>query len=906
MNSRWMFLPVVAGLAAVSLAPLGRAAAPGAATPRQVPPRLREVILVFKTHFDLGYTDLASNVIQRYRTTMIDKALRVVDENRGLPPAQQFVWTLPGWPLHAILDWPEQTAERRARVWQAFQEGRFVVHALPASTHTELLGLEELVHGLDYSSQLTRQAGLALPRDAKMSDVPCHTWILPTLLRHAGVDFLHLGCNSASSSPQVPPLFWWEGPDGSRLLTFYSAGGYGSSLLPPADWPHQTWLALLQTGDNRGPPEPADVQKLLAQAAGQMPGVRVRIGRLSDFADAVRAEQPQLPVIRGDMPDTWIHGPMSDPAGAALARRVRSGLAATEILSALLQSWNVPRPDPSAVIAEAYEGSLLYGEHTWGGALRWVTKYGADIRFTYGDAWKAEREQGRFQKLETSWAEHSAYIEKAHALIRPALDSELRALAEAIAIDGKRVVVFNPLPWVRDGEVTVPREVGGIAALQPVEGGPPLPVEALAEGGRFIARAVPALGYRCYLPVNDAPSSAGLAADERAGLLENALVKVRLDPTRGTIRSFIDKRTGRELVDAAAPHGLGQYLYERYDADEVARFLRAYGKKDIGWFFAEFGKPKLPAAAVAPHRAVSPRNFTLHCELSAIAATARMTAPAGGDLPHAVTTRVTLLRDQPWVEVAVTVHDKAADPWPEAGWICLPVDVATPQFRVGRLASILDPQRDIVPGANRHLYAVSTGVSITDPQGRGVGICPVDHPLISLSEPGCWRFSADFVPRAPVAFVNLFNNQWTTNFRLWNSGTWTSRVRVWPVSRPEAETAIVGPSLEANAPLLSAAAAGRAGRLPTTASGITLSRKGIQVALSRATRDGEGPMLRLWELAGRGGPCRVSLPAGLAARSAQPVNLRGEPTGPSVAMADRSFEVPLGAFAPASVVLTPP
>ena len=107
-----------------------------------------------------------------------------------------------------------------------------------------------------------------------MTDVPSHTWIVPTVLKHAGVDFLHLGCNSASGSPDVPLLFWWEGPDGSRVLTMYEASGYGSGLRPPADWPHKTWLALIHTGDNHGPPPPGQVQKLLDQAAlAAEPGV---------------------------------------------------------------------------------------------------------------------------------------------------------------------------------------------------------------------------------------------------------------------------------------------------------------------------------------------------------------------------------------------------------------------------------------------------------------------------------------------------------------------------------------------------------------------------------------------------------------------------------------------------------
>ena len=117
-------------------------------------PRVEEVIIVFKTHFDIGYTDMAAAVVERYRTSMIDQALEVVERNRDLPPEQQFVWTIPGWPMHKILeDWPGQSAERQKRILAAFKDGRFVVHALPFSTHTELLELEDLVRGLGNASQ---------------------------------------------------------------------------------------------------------------------------------------------------------------------------------------------------------------------------------------------------------------------------------------------------------------------------------------------------------------------------------------------------------------------------------------------------------------------------------------------------------------------------------------------------------------------------------------------------------------------------------------------------------------------------------------------------------------------------------------------------------------------------------
>ena len=457
-------------------------------------PGLREIVIVFKTHFDIGYTDMASNVVARYATSMIDQALDVADRNRDLPPSQQFAWTIPGWPMRRILDAPGQTPERRARVGAALREGRFVVHGLPFTTHTETLEPEDLVRALGHSSYIARSFGLPLPRDGKMTDVPEHTRLLATVLRHAGIDFMHIGCNGLSSPLQVPPLYWWEGPDGSRVLTMYSPQ-YGTGLLPPADWPHRTWLALIHTGDNHGPPRPDEVKKVLDQVAERLPGVRARIGRLSDFAGAILAEHAELPVVRGDATDTWIHGPMSDPAGMRLARETRPRIAAPEWLNTTLRAWDAPVPDAAPVVAAAWERSLLYGEHTWGGSIGWLQGH-----FAFGPDFAAERAAGRFQRIESSWAEHTAYIEQARDLVAPVLETNLMALARTVKVEGRRAVVFNPLPWRRSGLVTIPLagfegglrdQVSGTVALS-----------AKDDDGRlrFLARDIPAGGYRTFVP----------------------------------------------------------------------------------------------------------------------------------------------------------------------------------------------------------------------------------------------------------------------------------------------------------------------------------------------------------------------------------------------------------------------
>jgi hypothetical protein len=53
-------------------------------------PQVTDVWVVFKTHFDLGYTDLPENVFARYRGEMMDKALKVIEKNTQLPAESVF------------------------------------------------------------------------------------------------------------------------------------------------------------------------------------------------------------------------------------------------------------------------------------------------------------------------------------------------------------------------------------------------------------------------------------------------------------------------------------------------------------------------------------------------------------------------------------------------------------------------------------------------------------------------------------------------------------------------------------------------------------------------------------------------------------------------------------------------
>jgi hypothetical protein len=267
-----------------------------------------------------------------------------------------------------------------------------------------------------------------------------------------------------------------------------------------------------------------------------------------------------------------------------------------------------------------------------------------------------------------------------------------------------------------------------------------------------------------------------------------------------------------------------------------------------------------------------------------------------GDLNNhlpASSMRVTIHEGFAYLDIELTIKNKRKDNWPEADWLCLPFKLNSPQFRVARTLGVMDPAHDIMPGSNRHIYAVGAGLTITGSDGASVSLCPMDHPLISLGEPGIWKFSLDFVPKKPVVFLNLYNNQWNTNYRYWYPGTWSSRVRIWFGDQ------LVVSALEAMLPLMASVGSGARGSLPSSQSGISVSRPGVVVTALNQNSDGK-VTLRLWELAGESGKVTVELPSGSLARIARPVDLRGNSVGPPIAIQSGSFGFFLTSFAPAS------
>lgn len=357
-----------------------------------------KIIAAFKTHFDIGYTKLACDVLKQYSESMLDSVIETCEKTYGLGENRRYVWTMAAWPLARMLK--DAAPDKRAKAEELIRRRQLVPHGLPFTTHTELLDREQLAYGCSIAKKLCAKYGIPAPVSAKMTDVPGHTSGLIDVLVKNGIRFLHLGCNPASNPPEVPMLFWWEDLAGNRVLTMYNKE-YGSSALPPAGWEYPVWLAMQQTYDNVGPQGPDVIYDLEKEVAGN----DLKVGTMDDFYnEIVKCDLSGLPVVRGEIGDTWIHGGGSYPVEQGVMRRARNKL------KELRKMKGFGGEEIRKKVDEAYENMLLFGEHTFGLDVR---VYIGDNRRYDKEGFLEQRKEDRFKYIERSWDEQRAYARTA-------------------------------------------------------------------------------------------------------------------------------------------------------------------------------------------------------------------------------------------------------------------------------------------------------------------------------------------------------------------------------------------------------------------------------------------------------------------------------------------------------------
>lgn len=380
---------------------------------------MKKVFIVSKTHLDMGFTDYAKNIRQKYLNTFIPDAISL-SEQVNTADKKYFVWTTGSWLIKEMLKNADNV--QKQRLIDAIKNGDIAPHAMPFTTHSELLDYDTFDYGLSIVDEIDKIRGRKTVA-AKMTDVPGHTKsIVKPLARH-GIKLLHIGVNGVSALPEVPECFLWK--DGSYEIVVIYSGDYGGAF--KCDLIDEV-LYFDHTLDNHGAPSPQKVMDKFNKIQSQFPDYEVTAGTMDDFADIIWEHRDKLPVFEGEIGDTWIHGSASDPYKAAALRQLM------ELKKSWLNDANMKRDSNEYI--EFSDNLLCIAEHTCGMDAK--THFGDYENYLKPDFQKARKKDKiiirhpfrdypynilniinnfRFKRsysiIEKSWSEQREYINKA-------------------------------------------------------------------------------------------------------------------------------------------------------------------------------------------------------------------------------------------------------------------------------------------------------------------------------------------------------------------------------------------------------------------------------------------------------------------------------------------------------------
>ena len=363
--------------------------------------------VVFKTHLDIGFTDHAEKVRRQYHERFIPQAIDTGEHFfRENPDEPRFIWTTGAWLIWDHLN--SRSPAEIARLEQAIERGLITWHALPYTTHSELMSPALFRAGLSYATELDKRFGRQTIA-AKMTDVPGHTLGVVPLMAQAGIRFLHLGVNTASPPPDVPDVFRWRAPSGEEIVVMYQKS-YGATHFPQG---FTEGLSFAHTSDNIGPQSVPQTSEGLREIAAHNPGATLRASTLDAYAALLWDRRAEFPVLDIELGDSWIHGSASDPIKSARFR-------------ALQRTYDAFESEDLTPSRLAFGRELaMVAEHTCGVDIK---SYLRDDKAWDRPAFEAARKTDyRFAYTEASWAEQRAYLDRSvdH------LDQPDRARAEA-------------------------------------------------------------------------------------------------------------------------------------------------------------------------------------------------------------------------------------------------------------------------------------------------------------------------------------------------------------------------------------------------------------------------------------------------------------------------------------------
>lgn len=312
---------------------------------------VKKVLLVTKCHLDVGFGLTQEKMILKYFDAYYPAAMKTAAELRQTGQ-DRYIWSTGSWLLYEYLE--RASSNQRRAMEEAIGAGDITWHALPFSWQTEMLDRSMIEGALGFSTSLDRRFGHKTI-GAKMTDVPGHSRGIIAPLQAAGIRLLDIGVNSASTPPEVPDVFLWKNPTGESLAMLYHRQDYGSVIEIPGAG---VAVDVEVRADDSGPHTPAEIATIYSNLRAQFPGAEIKASDMNEVAAAVDLVRDRLPIVTGEIGDTWIYGCASDPIKVARYREV----------ARLRKEWLAQRRFAVGDLTDRnlLRHLLLIAEHTWG------------------------------------------------------------------------------------------------------------------------------------------------------------------------------------------------------------------------------------------------------------------------------------------------------------------------------------------------------------------------------------------------------------------------------------------------------------------------------------------------------------------------------------------------------------
>ena len=809
------------------------------------PAKKWNIFIVPHTHLDVGYTDYQAKVAEAQSRTL-DEAIQMIHDH------PDFRFSPDGyWCVRQFL--AGRSEEEQKQLFEMVEKKKILVPAVEASLLTGFPGLETVLRSLYPGFQFNHDHG-GDGNYVDITDVPSYSWSYASVLAAAGLKYFAAG----SDNYRAPILllgrlhekspFWWEGPDGGRILMWYSrhyhqvltlfgmppqiAGGHDAlpRFLQIYSRPEYKSDATLIYGTQVENTDLFPQQASLAEEWNRIYAYP-RL-RYSGFAEAMGYIASQfgdaLPVVRGDGGPYWEDGVISTARSAALERATEQRALAAEKFSTLSSLVN-PRLQPeNEALERLWHNMVLYDEHTWGASVSVSNP----------------------RSLETvgQWAVKEDFATLAKKDVDYVLRRGLGALADYIYDPQGTLLVFNPLSWQRSGMVEMDLDKG--LELVDLVTKQTVPYEVLSTGPayrhiRFLAQDVPSVGYKAYsLKENKAEPANPQALSEHT--MENQYYRLELDPESGSVKSIYDKELNQELVNASSPYRFDEYLYVT-GADQTPNRLIQYS-------------PAFPVPDLTVHNSSEGRLLSVTDQPFGIVA--RLES-SGVNTPR-VETEVILFNARKKIEFINRVH-KTEVFTKEGVYFAFPLAMEHPQFRYEIQNGFVDPARDQLPGAGKEWFSVQHWVT-AEQGGVTAALVPVDAPLVCLGDIVRGTWPVEFGQRPGTIFSYVMDNYWDTNYAAEQGGDFTFRYvltsgnNLEPASLSRLGAEEMSP-LELDLITSQDKALNSPRPLdPVRSSFLQVDNPDVVLVTWKKAEDGQGTVLRFLEVAGKESSVEVQTP----------------------------------------------